>query len=135
MATTFLLATFAALAQAHVIPILSVRDPIANTTAPAPAGGNSTYTYPGFDSPSDPAYKHSAAWKVYLAFLIIGIAVAVFLPALGAWLWWSLTRRSKNRKEPKEDVEMSRMSKLKTRGMVEGLMPPRNAHVPRERSA
>lgn len=138
MATTLLLATFAALAQAHVIPplpILQVRDPLANTSSPAPAGGNSTYTYPGFNSPSDPAYKHSAAWKVYIAFLVISIAVAILLPLFGTLFWRSLIRRSKDGKEPKENVEMSLMSKLKARGMIEGLLPPRNAHVRPERYA
>lgn len=137
MATTLLFAAFAALTQARVIPtlpILSVRDPLSNTSTPAPAGGNSTFTYPGSSATSDPAYKHSAAWKVYLAFFITGIAMAILLPALGAWLWYR-ARRSKSGKEPMEGVEMSRLAKLKARAMVKGLMPPRNAHVRSERYA
>jgi hypothetical protein len=135
MATTLLLAAFAALAQAHVIPplpILQVRDPLSNTSTPAPAGGNFTYTYPGFNSPSDPAYTHSAAWKVYIAFLVLGSCMAVVVPLLGV-LYWFLARRNKDGKKPKEDVEMSRLSRM--RGMAEGVLPLRNAHVRPERYA
>ena len=138
MKTTLLLAAFAALTQARVIPplpILEVRDSLANASmpAPAPAGGNSTFTYPGSNAASGPAYKHSAAWKVYLAFFIIGTLMAAFV-VLGSAGWY-LTRRCKSGKEPKEGVEMSRLAKLKARAMVEGLMPPRNAHVRSERYA
>lgn len=137
MATTLLLAAFAALAQARVIPILpilAVRDPLSNTSTPAPAGGNSTFAYPGFNAATDPAYKHSAAWKVYLAFFVIGIVMAVILPLLGAGLWYR-ARRSKSGKQPEEGVEMSRLAKLKARAGVEGLKAPQNAHVRGERYA
>ena len=139
MKTTLLLAAFAALAQARVIPILpilAVRDPLSNTSTPAPAGGNlnSTFTYPGINAPRAPGYTHIAGWKVYIAFLVLGIVAAVLVPLLGGLLWY-LPRRGKGGKNPKNgDVEMSRLAKMKVRGMV-NMVRPQNAHVKPERYA
>lgn len=128
--STTLLAASAALAQAHYIPplpILSTRDPLTNTSTPAPAGGNSTY--PGINTPSDPAYAHSAAWKLYIAFLVVGAIMAVAVPVLGGACFWFRVRRGKGKKQKGDDVEMSGLSKMKARAMVEGMMRPQNAHV------
>ena len=141
MAPILLLAASAALTQAYLIPplpILSVRDPLSNTTitTPAPAGGNlnSTFTYPGINAPRAPGYTHIAGWKVYIAFLVLGIVAAVLVPLLGGLLWY-LPRRGKGGKNPKNgDVEMSRLAKMKVRGMV-NMVRPQNAHVKPERYA
>ncbi|OSS53328.1 hypothetical protein B5807_02650 [Epicoccum nigrum] len=137
MTTTLLLTGLAALTQAHILPplpILSVRDPLANTSTPAPAGGTPNSTYPGFDSLSHPAYSHSAAWKVYIAFLVLGIFIAVLVPALGFWIWFR-ARRGKGKKQGGRDVEMSGLQKLKARAMAEGVLRPQGAHVRPERYA
>lgn len=106
MATTILLTMFATFAQAHLTPLLppiTVRDTLQNSTINVSAGRNTTY--PGAESTRN---YNTAAYKVYIAFMVFGtVAAALMLPIVCSpdiLHWWRQMRQEKAVKRRKEEV-------------------------------
>lgn len=106
MATTLLLTMFATFAQAHLTPLLppiTVRDTLQNSTINISAGRNTTY--PG----AVPTRNYNtAAYKVYIAFMVFGtVAAALMLPIVCSpdiLHWYRQMKQKKATKQRKEDV-------------------------------
>lgn len=136
MQSTLIFVTFAALAQAGLVPLLppflpplSVRDAPRNSTITmaAPFGLNSTQSNLG----PDVHYLDTVAWKVYIAFLVLGIlTAALMLPVVYSTdllSWYRSRRAEKQNKQREIDVKVAKAK------MREMLQQPEHAHLRAER--
>lgn len=134
MQTTLVLFAFVTLVHAGIIPSFSPKPPPLtareapdNVTLTTLLGVN--LTLPNLELGFH--YNDTVAWRVYIAFLVLGIIMAVLLsifavsPDMLNWYRYMQTRKEVNQR--KVDVEVA------TAKMREMLQQPESAHLPRER--
>ncbi|KAF2628959.1 hypothetical protein BU25DRAFT_465994 [Macroventuria anomochaeta] len=109
METTIVLTMFATLAQAGLLPFLpsiEVRDMLQNSTANVYAGQNTTQVDP--ESMRD---YNTTEYRVYIAFLVSGIVMAVAILPVSCspdiLYWYRRKREDKQVRQRKADVEMA----------------------------
>lgn len=128
MNTATTLIMFAAFAQAGLVPMLpslEVRYPLHNSTIDALDNCNSTKVS------HEPTRRYdTAGWRVYIAFLVLGILVALLtLPVVCSpdlMRWYRSIRGRRNVEERTVDVEFA------TAKMQE-MAQPDDVYLPRER--
>ncbi|KAJ4988436.1 hypothetical protein SVAN01_06053 [Stagonosporopsis vannaccii] len=134
MHSTLTLIIFAALTEAGSIPLLppilpplSIRETLQNNTGVALFGQNPTQ----FNPRSDANYKDTVAWRVYIAFLVLGILTAVVMPPIvcspDILYHYRSMRAKKQTEKRKNDVEVA------TAKIREVLQHPKSAHLRAER--
>ncbi|KAJ8109562.1 hypothetical protein OPT61_g7367 [Boeremia exigua] len=131
MQTTIALAMLATLAQAGLIPIIPPierRDKLFDSTMNISAGQNTTQT-----NPQSVMNYSTAAWRAYVAFLAIGIIVAILmLPAVFSadiMCWYGSRRLRQKQKETKQRKNDLDIGQARLREMHK----PETAHLRTER--
>ena len=131
MQTTLALAMLVTLTQAGPIPIIPPverRDNLFNSTMNISAGQNATQT-----NPRSVMNYSTAAWRTYIAFLSIGILVAILmLPAVFSadiMCWYGSRHQRQKQKEKKQRKVDLDIGQARLREMHE----PEAAHLRAER--
>jgi|SRR5690242_5472998 len=130
MHSTLILTTLAALAQAgriRLLPPILIRDAVQNGMFVAHSDQDLTQVNDG----PKVHYKDTVAWQVYIAFLVLGILIAVLMPAAvysPDMLYWCRSMRAKKLTEQRKvDVEVATVK------MQDMLQLPEGAYLRAER--
>lgn len=130
MHSTLILMALAALAQAGRItlpPPILIRDTVQNSTFIARLDQDFTRV----DAGPKVHYKDTVAWQMYIAFLVLGILIAVLMPAAvyspDMLYWYRSMRAKKQTEQRKVDVEVATLK------MQDMLQRPEGAHLRTER--